>query len=108
MVKLYGMPAARGNGCVTYVKKAWLDNCGLDVPTNYDEYLAMLEAFTTGDPDGNGVNGDTVYLLLVSSEQRLHIQTTYQSSIRMQTQASIKQRRNMERWIHRGFYEERT
>lgn len=54
-----GMPAARGNGCVTYVKKAWLDNCGLDVPTNYDEYLAMLEAFTTGDPDGNGVNGDT-------------------------------------------------
>lgn len=57
--KLYGMPAARGNGCVTYVKKAWLDNCGLDVPTNYDEYLAMLEAFTTGDPDGNGVNGDT-------------------------------------------------
>lgn len=47
------------NGCVTYVKKAWLDNCGLDVPTNYDEYLAMLEAFTTGDPDGNGVNGDT-------------------------------------------------
>ena len=24
-----------------------------------EEYLAMLEAFTTGDPDGNGVNGDT-------------------------------------------------
>ena len=56
---LYGFVPTRGNGCVTYVKKAWLDNCGLDVPTNYDEYLAMLEAFTTGDPDGNGVNGDT-------------------------------------------------
>ena len=27
--------------------------------TTYDEYLAMLEAFTTGDPDGNGVDGDT-------------------------------------------------
>lgn len=57
--KLYGMPAARGNGCVTYVKQAWLDNCGLTAPTNYDEYLAMLEAFTTGDPDGDGVDGNT-------------------------------------------------
>lgn len=57
---LYGMPATRGNGCVTYVKKQWLDNCELDVPTNYEEYLAMLDAFTTGDPDGNGVDGDTI------------------------------------------------
>lgn len=57
--KLYGMPAARGNGCVTYVKQAWLDNCGLSAPTNYEEYLAMLEAFTTGDPDGDGVDGNT-------------------------------------------------
>lgn len=57
--QLYGFPTARGNGCITYVKKKWLDNCGLDVPKNYEEYLAMLEAFTTGDPDGNGVNGDT-------------------------------------------------
>ena len=56
---LYGIAPARGNGCITYVKKAWLDNCGLEVPTTYDEYLAMLEAFTTGDPDGNGVDGDT-------------------------------------------------
>jgi putative aldouronate transport system substrate-binding protein len=56
---LYGMPAARGNGCVTYVKQAWLDNCGLTAPTNYEEYIAMLEAFSTGDPDGNGVDGDT-------------------------------------------------
>lgn len=57
--KLYGFPVTRGNGCVTYVKKAWLDNVGLEAPTNYDEYLNMLKAFTEGDPDGNGVNGDT-------------------------------------------------
>ncbi len=56
---LYGFATARGNGCVTYVKKKWLDNCGLDVPTNYEEYIEMLDAFTNGDPDGNGVNGDT-------------------------------------------------
>ena len=36
---LYGISPARGNGCITYVKKAWLDNCGLEVPTTYDEYL---------------------------------------------------------------------
>jgi putative aldouronate transport system substrate-binding protein len=57
--KLYGLPVTRGNGCVTYVKKTWLDNIGMDVPTNYDEYLKMLDAFTNGDPDGNGVDGDT-------------------------------------------------
>ncbi len=56
---LYGIAPARGNGCVTYVKKAWLDKMGLSVPTNYAEYIAMLDAFITGDPDGNGVNGDT-------------------------------------------------
>lgn len=57
--RLYGISATRGNGCVTYVKKAWLDNCGLEAPTNYEEYIAMLDAFTNGDPDGNGVDGDT-------------------------------------------------
>ena len=57
--KLYGFPMTRGNGCITYVKKAWLDKCGLKAPTNYAEYLNMLKAFKEGDPDGNGVNGDT-------------------------------------------------
>jgi len=57
---LYGMPAARGNGCVTYVKKAWMDNCGItSAPTNWEEYKAMLDAFMTGDPDGDGVDGNT-------------------------------------------------
>ncbi len=57
---LYGMPATHGNGCVTYVKQAWLDNCGItSVPTNYEEYVAMLDAFTNGDPDGDGTNGNT-------------------------------------------------
>ena len=43
--KLYGFSPARGNGCVTYVKKAWLDAVGMDAPTTYDEYIAMCEAF---------------------------------------------------------------
>lgn len=57
--KLYGISPTRGNGCVTYIKKAWLDNVGLDVPTNYDEYMEVLKAFTEGDPDGDGIDGNT-------------------------------------------------
>ncbi len=56
---LYGIAPSRGGGCITYVKKAWLDNVGLEAPTTYEEYIAMLDAFTNGDPDGNGVDGDT-------------------------------------------------
>ena len=45
--KLYGFAPARGNGCVTYVKKAWMDECGItEAPTTYDAYIAMLKAFT--------------------------------------------------------------
>ena len=58
--RLYAMAAQRGNGCVTYVKQAWLDNCGIEsLPTNYEEYIAMLDAFHNGDPDGDGKNGNT-------------------------------------------------
>jgi putative aldouronate transport system substrate-binding protein len=57
--QLYGLPVTRGNGCITYVKKKWLDNVGLQAPETYEEYLNMLKAFTEGDPDGNGVKGDT-------------------------------------------------
>lgn len=43
---LYGITPARGNGCVTYIKQAWLDAAGItEVPTTYAEYTAMLQAF---------------------------------------------------------------
>ncbi len=57
--KLFGITPTRGNGCVSYIKKAWLDNVGLSVPTNYAEYMEMLKAFSEGDPDGDGVSGNT-------------------------------------------------
>ncbi|WP_319563076.1 extracellular solute-binding protein [Marispirochaeta sp.] len=53
---IYGFPARDGGGCVTYVRKDWLDAAGLEVPETWDEYLLMLEAFTYGDPDGNGID----------------------------------------------------
>lgn len=58
---LYGFAPTYGNGCVTYVKQSWLDNVGLngdDIKT-YDDFYNMLKKFSTEDPDGNGVKGDT-------------------------------------------------
>ncbi len=72
---LYGFPMARGNGTITYVRQDWLDKLGMTTPTNYDEFVAMLDAFTNNDPDGNGkkdtygitmpglVNGETPYAI---------------------------------------------
>lgn len=59
--RLYGFAPAYGNGCVTYVKQAWLDAVGMNIDDikTYDDYYAMLKAFHDGDPDGNGQNGDT-------------------------------------------------
>lgn len=54
--KLFGFPMAKGNGTITYVRKDWMDKLNLKVPTNYDEFLDMLRAFTNDDPDGNGEN----------------------------------------------------
>lgn len=58
---LYGLAPAMGGGCVTYVKKAWLDAVGIDINSikTYDDYYNMLKTFHDGDPDGNGVDGDT-------------------------------------------------
>ncbi len=59
--KLYGFAPTYGNGCVTYIKKAWLDACGINVDDikTYDDYYAMLKKFHDEDPDQNGTNGDT-------------------------------------------------
>lgn len=54
---LYGLAPTRGNGCVTYVKKAWMDAVGItEAPKTWDEYYDMLVKFTNEDPDGDGVN----------------------------------------------------
>lgn len=59
--QLFGFSPTYGNGCVTYVKKSWLDAVGIDAESvkTFDDYYNMLMAFHQGDPDGNGVDGDT-------------------------------------------------
>lgn len=41
---------------ITAIRNDWLEAVGLSVPTTIDEFTAMLDAFTYGDPDGNGVD----------------------------------------------------
>ena len=60
---IYGVPTYNGGGCVTYIRKDWLDNLGLEIPTTWDEYYNVLKAFTYDDPDRNGVD-DTMGLTL--------------------------------------------
>ena len=50
----YGVESTLGTGCITYVKRAWLNAVGMEEPKNWKEYLTMLKLFTTKDPDGNG------------------------------------------------------
>ena len=71
--RLYGLSPASGNGCVTYVKQAWLDNLGVSVDDikTYDDFYNLLVRFSTEDPDGNGKNGDTYGIIapgLISAE----------------------------------------
>ncbi len=55
----YGFAPTYGNGCVTYVKQGWLDAVGMSIDDikTFDDYYAMLKAFTEQDPDGNGSGG---------------------------------------------------
>lgn len=50
--KLYGVPTARGNGTLTYVRMDWLEKLGMQPPTNYAEFIDMLRAFKNNNPDG--------------------------------------------------------
>ncbi len=54
--KIYGFPLDTGAGCVSFIRKDWLDNVGLGIPTTWDEYYAVLKAFTFNDPDKNGID----------------------------------------------------
>ncbi len=60
---MYGLSLYRGNGCCTYVKKAWLDKAGIDaskvkdVQMDFNTYYGYLKQMAphcaTGMPDGN-------------------------------------------------------
>jgi len=61
--KLYGVPKPTGKDTSVIVfRKDWLDKVGLPLPATFDEYDAVMRAFTFNDPDGNNKN-DTYGML---------------------------------------------
>lgn len=55
--RLYGLPRPRNLGRqALMIRKDWLDNLGLDMPTNLEEVYEVAKAFTENDPDQNGQN----------------------------------------------------
>ncbi|TDQ41090.1 extracellular solute-binding protein [Aureibacillus halotolerans] len=55
--KKYGIPILdyNGNGdSVMFIREDWRKKLGIDPPETLEDYEAMMEAFVTQDPDGNG------------------------------------------------------
>jgi putative aldouronate transport system substrate-binding protein len=61
--KIYGFPLAAGPGCVTYIRKDWLNKLGLNMPETWDELYTVMSVFTNKDPDGNGKNDTFGYTI---------------------------------------------
>ncbi|MBQ8940373.1 MAG: extracellular solute-binding protein [Firmicutes bacterium] len=65
--KLYGFPTVAGNGTVTYVRQDWLDEAGLEMPSDYAGFIDMLRAFKQRGNDiipitaAGVLNGDAPY-----------------------------------------------
>lgn len=66
---IYGFPARDGGGCVTYIRRDWLDNLGLAVPRTWEELLHVFESFTEDDPDRNGRDDTYGYTDMSSATQ---------------------------------------
>ena len=53
--KLISVPTLGGEQLYTFmIRKDWLENLGLEMPTTVEELLEVARAFTYDDPDGNG------------------------------------------------------
>jgi putative aldouronate transport system substrate-binding protein len=60
--KKYFVPGIQGYGQEALaIRKDWLDNLGMKMPTTLDEYYNVLKAFTQNDPNKNG-KADTIGL----------------------------------------------
>jgi multiple sugar transport system substrate-binding protein len=68
---------------VLLVRKDWLDKLGLQPPKTWDDLLKVAQAFTTGDPDGDG-KADTYGLAVPASTTRGYI-SWYWSSLLWQS-----------------------
>lgn len=53
-----GWDTPAGAGTVLWISKEWLVNLGMPIPGTTEELESVLEAFKTGDPNGNGINDE--------------------------------------------------
>ncbi|MBO6007265.1 MAG: extracellular solute-binding protein [Lachnospiraceae bacterium] len=53
-----GWDTPAGAGTVLWINKEWLVNLGMPIPKTSDELEDVLEAFKTGDPNGNGIHDE--------------------------------------------------
>jgi putative aldouronate transport system substrate-binding protein len=67
--KLYAIPYMNNNfhQCTNlWIREDWLKNTGMSVPTTIEEMVELARVFRTGDPDGDGVDGNTYGLCLAN------------------------------------------
>lgn len=65
--KLYAFPYMSNNfhqATNLWIRDDWLKNTGKSAPKTVDEMVDLAKTFATGDPDGDGVNGNTYGLCL--------------------------------------------
>ncbi len=63
-----------------WIRRDWLNNLNLEQPETIEDLDAIIEAFATGDPDQNGVDGDTLGLGLLGGQQFLELAAGYFNS----------------------------
>jgi len=64
---LYGIPRMNDNfhnAPFLWIRDDWLENTGSEPPETVEEMVELARLFATGDPDGNGVDGDTYGLTM--------------------------------------------
>lgn len=76
---LYGFPMVAGNGTCTYVRTDWLQEAGLSAPTNYDEFIKMLEAFKSRG--GGTIPLTAAGLLQTETPYDIYLREFYQDAI---------------------------
>lgn len=64
----YGISVSNAKYMTIWVRQDWLDQLGMEMPTNLDEFVEMLRAFRDSDLDGNGKN-DTIPLTMPATLQ---------------------------------------
>jgi putative aldouronate transport system substrate-binding protein len=65
--KLYAIPRMNDNfhqAPFLWIREDWLKNTNSQPPETIEEMVELARKFATGDPDGNGINGDTYGLAI--------------------------------------------